>query len=268
LRLEQRISWDDVVLDEETRDQVQQILTIFTDPDLARQVGVTAPAGIVFHGPPGTGKTTIARAMASQVEASFYEISASDIMSKWAGEAEQRVTKLFGKARAHRPSIIFIDEIDSLLRRRSADTAAKWEERVLSEFLRELDGVKGGEGVLLVGATNRLDTLDDAIVGRRLVPIEVPLPDPPARLLLLRLLTREINLGKDVDLRALAAATDGLSGAELKQLRDKAGMRALARVKQPPSGGKANSRRRVNLTMNDFTAALSGERGRTSLARV
>ena len=267
IRLEQQVSWDDVVLDDETRDEVQQILTVFTDPDLARQVGVTAPAGIVFHGPPGTGKTTIARAMASQVEASFYEISASDIMSKWAGEAEQRVSKLFSKARANRPSIIFIDEIDSLLRRRSSDSNAKWEERVLSEFLRELDGLKGGDGVLLVGATNRVDTLDDAIVGRRLVPIEVPLPDPPARLALLRMLTRDVNLAKDVDLRSLAAATEGMSGAELKQLRDKAGMRALTRVK-PAAAGQRTSRRRVNLTMADFEAALTGERRRTSLAKV
>lgn len=267
IRLEQRTEWSEVVLDDETREQVQQILTVFTDPDLARQVGVSAPAGIVLHGPPGTGKTTIARAMASQVEASFYEISASDILSKWAGEAEQRVTKLFAKARTNRPSIIFVDEIDSLLSRRNADSSAKWEERVLSEFLRELDGLKGGDGVLLVGATNRLDTLDDAIVGRRLVPIEVPLPDPPARLALLRLLTAEVNLAKDVDLRALAAATDGLSGADLKQLRDKAGMRALGRIK-PASPGASPARRKVNLSMADFDAALSGARSRTSLAKV
>jgi transitional endoplasmic reticulum ATPase len=267
IALEHRVDWDDIVLDDETREQVQQILTVFTEPDLARQVGVSAPAGVVFHGPPGTGKTTIAKAMASQLEASFYEVSASDILSKWAGEAEQRVTKLFAKARANRPSIIFVDEIDSLLRRRTADTSAKWEERVLSEFLRELDGLKGGEGVLLVGATNRLDTLDEAIVGRRLVPIEVPLPDPPARLALLRLLLRDVTLAKDVDLRALASATDGMSGADLKGLRDKAGMRALTRVKAAPAGSTGR-KRKVSLTMADFDVALNGERRRTSLAKV
>lgn len=265
ISLEQRVEWDDVVLDDEARDHVQQILTVFTDPDLARQVGVSAPAGIVFHGPPGTGKTTIAKAMASQIAASFYEVSASDILSKWAGESEQRVTKLFTKARANRPSIIFIDEIDSLLRRRSGDTSAKWEERVLSEFLRELDGLKGGDGVLLVGATNRLDTLDDAIVGRRLIPIEIGLPDPPARLTLLRLLCREVNLAKDVDLRTLAAATDGLSGADLKRLRDTAGLKALSRARPAAKGQR---KRVLNVTMNDFQSALGSERSRTSLARV
>src|SRR5437879_7431787 len=134
--------------------------------------------------------------IASHVMASFYEMSAAGLLSKWAGESEQRVAKLFTKARANRPSVIFIDEIDALLRRRTADTTAKWEERVLSQFLRELDGLTGGEGVLLVGATNRIDTIDEAIVGRRLVPIEVGLPDPAARLALLRVLCRDVSLAE------------------------------------------------------------------------
>ncbi|MDQ1711162.1 MAG: transitional endoplasmic reticulum ATPase [Frankiaceae bacterium] len=267
ITLEHRVDWDDVVIDEDARERIQQILTVFADPDLARQVGVTAPAGIVLHGPPGTGKTTIAKAMASQMAASFYEVSAADVMSKWAGESEQRVGKLFAKARANRPSIVFIDEIDSLLRRRSADTSSKWEERVLSQFLRELDGLTGSDGVLLVGATNRLDTLDDAIVGRRLIPVEIGLPDPPGRLALLRVICKDVSLAKDVDLRALAAATDGLSGADLKRLRDAAGMRALGRVR-PARDGTTPRKRTISLTMADFEAALAGERGRTSLARV
>ena len=265
ITLENLVDWDDVVLDEEARERVQQILTVFAEPDLARQVGVTVPAGIVLHGPPGTGKTTVARAMASQMSASFYEVSAADLMSKWAGESEQRVAKLFQKARTNRPSIIFIDEIDSLLRRRSSDSAAKWEERVLSQFLRELDGLTGGEGVLLVGATNRVDTLDEAIVGRRLVPIEIGLPDGAGRLALLRLLCREVNLAEGVDLRALAAETEGLSGADLRRLRDAAGMKALGRL---GPGANGNGKRDLSVSMSDFRSALTGERGRASLARV
>ena len=265
LTLEQRIEWSDVVLDEDAREQIEQILDVFSKPELARQVGVKPPAGIVFHGPPGTGKTTIARAMASQTGASFYEMSAADLLSKWAGESEQKVSKLFAKARANRPSIIFIDEIDSLLRRRSADSNAKWEERVLSQFLRELDGLTGGDGVLLVGATNRVDTLDEAIVGRRLVPIEVGLPDVVGRSELLRLLCRDVTLGADVDLRSLAGDTDGLSGADLKRLRDVAGMKALRRHGRAPAGNGTSA---IEVTMADFGAALAAERGRVSLAKV
>ncbi|MDQ1713719.1 MAG: transitional endoplasmic reticulum ATPase [Frankiaceae bacterium] len=262
ISLDERITWDDVVLAEDTRDHVMDILNVFSRPDVARELGVRAPAGIVLYGPPGTGKTTIARAMASQIAASFYELSAADLLSKWAGESEQRVAKLFAKARANRPSIIFIDEIDALLRRRSADTTAKWEERVLSQFLRELDGLKGGDGVLLVGATNRIDTIDEAIVGRRLEPIEVGLPDAVGRLKLLQSLCRSVKLAKNVNLRTLTAATEGMSGADLKRLRDTAGMRALGRVTR---GGTKGA---VSVTMADFQAALEARRSHASMAEV
>lgn len=262
--LEEQLTWDDVVLDGETRERLMDILTVFAEPDLARDVGVRAPAGVVLYGPPGTGKTTIAKAMASQVQASFYEMSAADLLSKWAGESEQRVAKIFAKARANRPSIIFIDEIDSLLRRRSSDSSSKWEERVLSQFLRELDGLKGGEGVLLVGATNRVDTLDEAIVGRRLQPIAVPLPDPSGRLQLLQLLCRGIKLAKDVNLRELATHAEGLSGADLRRLRDTAGMRALSEAtrsgKRPKTG--------ITVSHSDLLAALHSQKSDASLTEV
>ncbi len=264
LSLEHTVGWPDVVLAEETRERVMEVLTIFTRPELARQVGIQPPAGVLLFGPPGTGKTTIAKAMASQIQASFYEMSAADLLSKWAGESEQRVAKLFTQARANRPSIIFIDEIDALLRRRSGDSNAKWEERVLSQFLRELDGLKGGDGVLLVGATNRIDTIDEAVVGRRLEPVEVGLPDAPARLQLLQLLCREVNLAKTVNLRSLIPGTEGMSGADLKRLRDSAGRKALNRVtrngRTPKSG--------ITITMNDFEVALNAQRNHASLAAV
>jgi transitional endoplasmic reticulum ATPase len=261
ITLEHTVGWDDVVLVDETRERVMEILTIFAKPELARQVGVSPPAGVLLYGPPGTGKTTIAKAMASQVSASFYEMSAADLLSKWAGESEQKVAKLFVKARANRPSIIFIDEIDALLRRRSGDSTSKWEERVLSQFLRELDGLKGGDGVLLVGATNRVDTIDDAIVGRRLEPVEVGLPDALGRLKLLQLLCQDVRLAKNVNLRNLTTATEGMSGSDLKRLRDAAGRRALSRATR---GGKDV----VSVTMSDFENALESQRTKTSLAAV
>jgi transitional endoplasmic reticulum ATPase len=264
LALEETVGWDDVVLSGDAQERVTEILTVFSRPELAQEFGVRPPAGLLLYGPPGTGKTTIAKAMATEVAASFYEMSAADLLSKWAGESEQRVAKLFTKARENRPSIVFIDEIDALLRRRSADSAAKWEERVLSQFLRELDGIRGGDGVLLVGATNRVDTIDEAIVGRRLEPIEIGLPDARARLRLLRLLCRDIKLAKNVDLTAITAATEGFSGADLKRLRDTAGMKALNRAAK---SGKS-SRAALSVTVADFEAALEAQRSHVSMATV
>jgi transitional endoplasmic reticulum ATPase len=261
--LDETVGWDDVVLGDETRERVMEILTIFSRPELARQAGVSTPAGILLYGPPGTGKTTIAKAMASQMAASFSEMSAADLLSKWAGESEQKVAKLFTTARANRPSIIFIDEIDAILRRRDGDSSSKWEERVLSQFLRELDGLKGGEGVLLVGATNRLDTIDEAIVGRRLEPVEVGLPDALGRLKLLQLLCQDVSLAKTVNLRTLTTSTEGMSGADLKRLRDAAGRKALSRAARSGKPGAT-----VSVTMADFQAALDAQLTRTSLAAV
>lgn len=259
--MDERVTWEDVVLPDETREQVMEILTVFSRPDLARSLGVKPPAGILLFGPPGTGKTTIAKAMAVEMEASFYEQSAADLLSKWVGESEERVAKLFSKARANRPSIIFIDEIDSLLRTRS-DDAAPWESRVVSQFLRELDGLVAGEGVLLVGATNRIDIIDPAIQGRRLTPVEIGLPDAVGRLKLLKVLCSDVSLSKDVDLKKIVSATEGMSGADLKRIRDAAGMKALNRVAKDEDSTKAS------ITMDDLRAALESQRDRASLIQV
>lgn len=261
--LEERVTWDDVVLPDDTREQLMDLVNVFAKPDLARSLGIQPPPGILLHGPPGTGKTTIARAMATEIEASFYEHSAADLLSKWAGESEERVAGLFAKARANRPSIIFVDEIDGLLRARGADSANQWEERVVSQFLRELDGLADGAGVLLVGATNRPDVVDPAVRERRLVPVEVGLPDAAGRLQLLRRLLAATSVAPDVDLRELALATEGMSGADLKRLRDLAGMKTLTRASR--SEGEPGS---VRVTSDDLSSALQGMRRRASFAVV
>ena len=263
--LEDPVGWDDVVLAEETRERLLEILNAFAHPDLAHDLGVKPPAGMLLHGPPGTGKTTVAKAIATEVQASFYEQSAADLLSKWAGESEQRVAKLFERARANRPSIIFIDEIDALLRRRKSNALSSWEERVVAQFLRELDGLRGGEQVLLLGATSRIDIVDEAIAGRRLVPIELGLPDAAMRLALARLLFRDVKLAPDVNLRSLSSAMEGLSGADIKRIRDAAGMKALTRTTKSNS---ARDRRKAAITMADLRAALEAQRGRTSLVEV
>ncbi len=255
--LEEPVYWDDVVLPEATKQRLGEILLVFQRPELGRQLGVRPPAGILLYGPPGTGKTTIARALATEVKASFYEQSAADLLSKWVGESEQKVAQLFRRARDNRPSIIFCDEIDALLKRRSADSAAPWEERVVSQFLQEIDGLGSGEGVLLVGATNRPDIIDPAVRDRRLVSIEVPLPDAAGREKLLEVLWRDVRLAADLDLHEVAQVTQGMSGADLKAIRDGAGLKALARAARDTAMAE------VAVTRADVMAVLK-DRGGTA----
>jgi transitional endoplasmic reticulum ATPase len=261
LSVEEPVTWDDVVLPDDTRERLHEIVNVLVRPDLARDLGVSMPAGLLLFGPPGTGKTTIAKAMASEIEASFYEHSAADLLSKWAGESEEKVAKVFARARANRPAIVFIDEIDGLLRARGSDGAGAWEERVVSQFLRELDGIHHGEGVLLVGATNRIDIIDPAVRDRRLTPVEVGLPDGEGRLRLLRVLCRNVKVAPDVDLKALATRTEGMSGADLKRLRDSAGMKALSRTTR---GGPSEP---VAVTASDLVSALHELRTRSTLVQ-
>ncbi|HEV7679891.1 MAG TPA: AAA family ATPase [Candidatus Dormibacteraeota bacterium] len=251
---EEKVTWDDVVLPRHTQERLQEILTVFQNPELGRQLGVAPPAGVLLYGPPGTGKTTIAKALATEVRASFYEQSAADLLSKYVGESEERVARLFARARENRPSIIFIDEIDALLKRRSGDSAAPWEERVVSQFLRELDGLVSATGVLLVGATNRLDIIDEAVRERRLAAIEVPLPDGAGRRKLLELVTKGVKLAADVDLGEVAEMTEAMSGADLKAIRNAAGMKALTRAARNGGAGDAA------VSREDFLTALA-ERG-------
>lgn len=263
MSLDEPVTWDEVILADHTRERLMEMVNAVANPDLARAIGVKLPAGILLHGPPGTGKTTIARALATEISASFYEQSAADMLSKWAGESEERVAKLFTKARANRPSIIFIDEIDSLLRKRNADSSTPWDERVVSQFLRELDGLVASEGVFLVGATNRIDIIDSAITGRRLTPLEVGLPDGMARIQILKVLCKSVAVGDDVDFKRLGVDSEGMSGADLKRLRDLAGMKALNRAAR--DGVVASA---VRVSMADFRAALENQKENSTLVEV
>jgi transitional endoplasmic reticulum ATPase len=229
--------WDALVLPAAVQAELQQVQALVEDPDLARSFGVTPPSGILLAGPPGTGKTSVGRVLAAQARCSFYPVSVADVLSKWVGDSERRVAELFERARANRPAIVFIDEIDALGARRgtgSTDAVS----RLLSQLLQEIDGLVGAEGMLVVGATNRPEDLDPALVrgGRLSRTITLPLPGRDERLAMLQLMTARMPT-VDVALPALAAATAGLSGADLRALCQQAALHALMRARGAAGAG-------------------------------
>ncbi|MCI0343773.1 MAG: ATP-binding protein [Planctomycetales bacterium] len=202
----------------------------FTHPEAAERYKVPRGGGVLLYGPPGTGKTLLARAVAGELDAPFYTVRPSEIMSKWVGEAEQNVQKLFDAARAHPRAVIFIDEVDALLPRRSQDTSSVMR-RVVPQILAELEGVRGkGPGALLfVGATNEPWALDPAALrpGRFDRRIHVGLPDPPARREILRIHLSGRPVSQEVSLDSLADGTEGYSGADLRAVVERAANRVF-----------------------------------------
>ena len=185
------------------------------NPRIVRELGITPPSGILLYGPPGTGKTTAARVLANETEASFFSISASDVFSKWVGESEQRVKELFERARARVPAIIFIDEIDAILDRRleSDSGGDRVRNSVVSMFLAEMDGLDSSSRIFVMGATNRPELLDEALLrpGRLGEKIEIPLPDVAGRRAMLELFSKKMRLAPSVDLQRLAVQTEKAS---------------------------------------------------------
>jgi SpoVK/Ycf46/Vps4 family AAA+-type ATPase len=220
-------SWDQLVLPEDVKEELREIQALVEDPERGRAYGLGPPSGLLLTGPPGTGKTTIARVLAAQARCSFYPVSGADVTSKWLGESERAIQRLFERARANRPAIVFLDEIDAIAGRR--DEPDSYGPQV-NELLEELDGVAGRSGVLVIGATNRPDRLDPAILrgGRLARTIQIPLPDPAGRRRLLELMTERMPLVA-VDLDHLVERTEGWSGADLRALCQQAALNGLVR---------------------------------------
>ena len=213
----EKLSWDDLILPDDTKRKLQLVERVIENPRIVRELGITPPSGILLYGPPGTGKTTAARVLANETEASFFSISASDVFSKWVGESEQRVKELFERARARVPAIIFIDEIDAILDRRleSDSGGDRVRNSVVSMFLAEMDGLDSSSRIFVMGATNRPELLDDALLrpGRLGEKIEIPLPDVLGRRAMLELFSKKMRLAPSVDLQRLAVQTEKASGA-------------------------------------------------------
>ena len=220
-------SWDSLILPAEIKAQLQQLQSVIEDPESAKRFGVEPPTGLLLAGPPGTGKTTVAKVLAAQARASFYPISGADVISKWVGESERNIRQLFDRARENRPSIVFIDEIDAIAGRRGESLGVH--DSHVNQLLAEIDGLGGQRGVFVVGATNRPDQLDPALLrgGRLSRTIFLGLPDTAGRLAMLRLHTARMpTVG--VRWEELAAATDGYSPADLKSLAQEAALAAMS----------------------------------------
>jgi transitional endoplasmic reticulum ATPase len=235
-------TWDSLVLPEDTKKQLRQLQAIVEDPESARRFGVDPPSGLLLAGPPGTGKTTVAKVIAAQAHCSFYPVSGADVMSKWVGESEGNIQRLFERARQNRPSVIFIDEIDAIAGRRGE---VQVHDTQVNQLLSELDGISGQRGVFVIGATNRPDQLDAALLrgGRLSRTIVLGLPDELGRKAILCLYTvRMPTVGVSLD--ELARRTDRFSPADLKALCQEAALAAMLR------GAEAR------ITQEDFEAAL------------
>ncbi|MHB9286275.1 CDC48 family AAA ATPase [Halobacteriales archaeon Cl-PHB] len=216
-------------LDDEL-DLVREMVELpLAEPDLFGRLGIDPPTGVLLHGPPGTGKTLIARAVANEVDAYFDTISGPEIVSKYKGESEERLREAFERAADNAPSILFVDEIDSIAGTRDED--ADMENRVVAQLLTLMDGLEERDRVVVVGATNRIDAVDPALRrgGRFDREIEVGVPDETGRREILDVHTRNVPLADDVDLDRVAARTHGFVGADLATLVREAAMVALRR---------------------------------------
>jgi transitional endoplasmic reticulum ATPase len=197
-----------------------KLLYPFTHTDVAKQYGIYPGGGMLLYGPPGTGKTLIARAVAGEIDAAFFSITPSEVMSQWVGVAEQNITRLFAEAESYPLSVIFFDEMESLSPKRR-QTGSTIMVRVVPQLLAELDGFeKRKNPLLLIGATNEPWSLDPAMMrpGRLDRLVYVPPPDLPARQKILEMNLKQVPLDVKVDLSIIAENTEGFSGADLVEL--------------------------------------------------
>ncbi len=234
-RFDPKVTFDDIVGIDSAKEEIMDVVDMLKNPQKYRDIEKQPqssksllPKGILLVGPPGCGKTLIARAMANEAGVAFFSINGSEFDSKWVGEGAARVREVFQTARRNKPAIIFIDEIDVLARARS-NREDRWSIQTLTQFLKEIDGFESEEGITLIGATNRPDTLDPAILrpGRFSRHIEVPLPDSAGRKALAEFYLAKKRVSEDVDANAIANETPGFSPAAIENLINEAAILAI-----------------------------------------
>ena len=227
------VHWDDIGGLEEVKKELREAVEWpLKNPQVFKRFGIRPPKGILLYGPPGCGKTLLARAVATESEANFITIKGPEVFSKWVGESEKAIREVFRKARMAAPAVIFFDEFDSLVPKRGMGFGDSMvTERVISQLLTEMDGIMRLEDVVVIAATNRPDIIDPAVLrpGRFDRLIYVPAPDEKARLEIFKIYTKNMPLAKDVNLEELAKATKGYSGADVEALCREAALNALRR---------------------------------------
>jgi transitional endoplasmic reticulum ATPase len=226
-----KVRWEDVGgLDAAQMRLKEGVELPLKDPDAFRRLGIRPAKGFLLYGPPGTGKTLLAKAVAREAQANFIATKSSDLLSKWYGESEQQISRLFSRARQVAPCILFIDELDSLVPTRGSGMGEpQVTERVVNTILAEMDGLEELQSVVVIGATNRPNLIDPALLrpGRFDELIYVGLPDTGGRRRILAIQTTKMPLAGDVDLDLLARRTDRFTGADLEDLVRRAGLVAL-----------------------------------------
>ncbi|XP_026192525.1 26S proteasome regulatory subunit 8 homolog B [Cyclospora cayetanensis] len=234
-------------LDQQVKEVKEVIELPIKHPELFESLGISQPKGVLLYGPPGTGKTLLARAVAHHTECTFIRVSGGELVQKYIGEGSRMVRELFVMARQHAPSIIFMDEIDSIGSQRTEGEHGDSEvQRTMMELLNQLDGFESTKNIKVIMCTNRIDILDEALLrpGRIDRKIEFPNPNLEARTEILKIHSRKMNLMRGIDLKKIAQETNGASGAEAKAVCTEAGMFALRE-------------RRMHVTQEDFEMAVA-----------
>jgi len=244
------LSWDDLVIEDHLKEELLLVIQLLHDANTAKKYGIQAPKGILLYGPPGTGKTTIAKVMARTAGLNFFALKVDEVVSKWVGESEKNLSKLFRAAQKYAPSVIFIDEVDSIGKSRGGHNQ-QWAENLLNHLLQLIDGVIKTEGLYIIAATNRAELVDPALLraGRLSKMIEVPNPDFESRAKLFAVHLSKLKLEAGIDLHELAQISDGRSGAEIKEVCNRAGLNAFKRE-------SGNKRKEYLVTKNDVERAL------------
>ena len=257
-----RVNYEDIGGLRNVIQKVREMIELpMRHPEIFDRIGIEAPRGVLLYGPPGTGKTLLAKAVANETNANFYSIGGPEIMSKFYGESEERLRETFNQAQENAPSIVFIDEIDSIAPKRE-EVSGDVEKRVVSQLLTLMDGLESRGKVVVIGATNRLDALDPALrrPGRFDREIEIGIPDQTGRSEILEIHTRGMPLTQDVNLESIAKITHGFVGADLEAVCREGAMRSLRRalpeINLEESKIPIETLNKIKITWEDFENAL------------
>jgi transitional endoplasmic reticulum ATPase len=255
------VRWSDVGGLEDIKQELKEAIEWpLKYPDVFKKANTNPPKGILLYGKPGTGKTLLAKAVANESGVNFISIKGPQLISRYVGESERGVRETFRTAKRAAPTILFLDEIDSLVPRRgSSSTDAHVTERVISQFLTEMDGIEELKGVVVLAATNRLDLVDPAILrsGRFDLLFELPAPDEQTRLEIFRIHTKDKPLSEEVDLKELAKQTDGRTGSDIEFIARKASMFAVRQyIEGGPPSEKARADRPLRVSKQHFDRAI------------